>query len=62
MDLTEFHREAVPNFEGIAVVDGGRLLLISDNDYGGPQGPTHIILVKPEPKKQHQIKPGAFVE
>jgi hypothetical protein len=62
MDLTEFHRETIPNFEGIAWVEGGKLLLISDNDYGGTQGPTHIILVKPEPKKQRQIKPGAFVE
>jgi hypothetical protein len=61
MDLAEMYQAEIPNFEGIAVHDDGRLVLISDNDYAGKQGPTHIILVKPAPKEIRRIKPGASV-
>jgi hypothetical protein len=61
LDLTGLYREEIPNFEGIALHADGRLLLISDNDYAGTQGPTHIVLVKPAPKEVRRIKPGAFV-
>jgi hypothetical protein len=49
-DLREFFSKEVPNFEGIERLDDGRFLLISDNDYGGAKGPTHLILVKPKEK------------
>ena len=62
IDLAELYRETIPNFEGIARLDDGRFLLISDNDYGGKQGPTHIALVKPAPPQVRRIKPGAYVE
>lgn len=35
----------VPNFEGIVWLDDDRLLLVSDNDYGGVAGPTLVLRV-----------------
>lgn len=37
-----------PNFEGLERLEGGRLVLVSDNDHGGRTGPT-VILVVAEP-------------
>jgi hypothetical protein len=62
MDLKELFPENPPNFEGIERLDDGRFLLISDNDHGGVQGPTHLILASPAPKQERKIMPGAYVE
>lgn len=58
IEVAELFSDDPPNFEGLAVLEDGRLLLVADNDYGGADGPTHILLVRPasqtEPKLQHK--------
>jgi hypothetical protein len=43
LDLKRVFEGAIPNFEGIAVMKDGSLVLISDNDYGGVTGPTELL-------------------
>jgi len=37
--------EKIPNFEGIALASDGRIVTISDNDYGGITGPTELLVL-----------------
>lgn len=46
MDLGALFAEQAPNFEGLSL-SGDELLMISDNQYKGIQGPTVIIRVRP---------------
>ena len=47
VDLATIFPDAIPNFEGIAVMKDGSLVLISDNDYGGVTGPTELLAIPP---------------
>jgi hypothetical protein len=62
VDLAKLFPGNPPNFEGLEILPDHRLLLISDNDHGGTDGPTHLVIVEPMPKRDDRIKPGAFVE
>ncbi|MGF1508641.1 MAG: esterase-like activity of phytase family protein [Myxococcota bacterium] len=48
-DLRPGFDETPPNFEGLARLDAHRLLLLTDNDYGGLQGPTELIVFESAP-------------
>jgi hypothetical protein len=42
-----YHALGEPNFEGIERLDDGSLVLVSDNDHGGPSEPTVLLFVGP---------------
>ena len=48
IDLGASLGDAPPNPEGLARDPAGGLWLVSDNDYGGVQGPAHLVRVLPE--------------
>lgn len=38
--------EEVPNFEGIVFLDDERVALLTDNDFGGPDGPSQLFVLR----------------
>ena len=47
-DLEDVYQKlGQPNFEGIERFDDGTLVLVSDNDHGGRDGPTVLLFVPP---------------
>lgn len=61
VDVASLYPDAPPNFEGLGYLKSGRLLLVADNDYGGAQGPTHIILVEPVSQSDPKLRHGGVV-
>lgn len=37
--------EKIPNYEGLTITSDGRMVAITDNDYGGITGPTEILVL-----------------
>lgn len=48
-DVARLFEGDPPNFEGVEILGDRRLLLISDNDYGGVKGPTELLLLTLSP-------------
>lgn len=49
LDVARIFEGDPPNFEGVEILGERRLLLTSDNDYGGVKGPTELLLLTLSP-------------
>lgn len=38
--------DEVPNFEGVVFLDDDRVALLTDNDFGGPEGPSRLFVMR----------------
>lgn len=50
-DLAPWFAGLAPNFEGVGWLADGRIVLLSDNHYGGVTGPTELLLL-PAPDRE----------